>query len=120
MPLTDAEIICMWMEPKPQGEAPLSLTFRGDLDSPGRFWVAFEYSTTWQPRPLTLDALWEVEERLTDVELGWYGYFSKLYEVTHAESRLNSDIRICHATPEQKIKALASVLRPIVESGEKT
>ena len=98
--MTDNEVICAWME--------------------------------LEPRQLTLDALWRVEERL---RLDAEGRKQKLIECLTTDDKavirrwvnyalaLNREFAIAgtyswHATPEQKIKALATVLRPIVQGKE--
>jgi hypothetical protein len=63
------------------------------------------------PRDLTLDALWEVEERL--LQEFWHQGLAHKYQ-----NAMPADHYSWHATPEQKIKALAAVLRPLVEREE--
>lgn len=88
--MTDAEVICTFMEPKPDPEE-LRL---------------------WLPGSLTLDALWEVEERLTAEQFA--AYIERLEDGWDING-LARDYGLVHARAEQKIKALAAVLRPIVE-----
>lgn len=97
-PATDEEIICTWMEPKP--EPPLRLPTEAETNS--RWWkrVYNDILRGWEPHTLTLDALWEVEERL----------LMEHRAITLREYRIG-----WHATPAQKVKALAAVLRPLVE-----
>jgi hypothetical protein len=112
--VNDAEIISTWMEPEPSG-------------APRPFWQGWwlHDGAGWHARPLTLTDLWDVEERLIqsgvmkDMPLAgfemnlWSAY---IYNLT-AEVLDDAPISVIHATPEQKIKALAAVLRPIVEKG---
>ena len=99
--LTDQEIICTWMEPKP--EPPMRLPT--EAESQSQWWkrVYNSLDRGWEPYTLTLDALWEVEERLTALEWGEY-----LLNLPYIKRE------VVHATPAQKIKALAAVLRPLV------
>jgi hypothetical protein len=115
--LSDAAVICTFMEPKPK-------------DRPGAF-GANEYwwrwgwryvgpsipqqetpvEYCWLPRNLTLDALWEVEERLK-------AHPAYLW-IHYASGQFPLDRWTClHATPKQKIEALAKVLRLLVEREE--
>ncbi len=120
--MTDEEIICGWMEPKPpEDSAPLSRTYRGDIFSDGEFWMADEYTTVWHVVPLTLDldALHLVEARLTDIQ--WATYQLALASVIDPKKRISEQELLAmrpwvwklfqHASAEQKIKALAAVLR---------
>jgi hypothetical protein len=90
--LSDTEIVIAWMEP-------------GLLD-------------IWMYRGrLTLDALWEVEERLTNNQ--WLEYRRQILgypELAMIRDRLEvEEKRLLHATPFVKIRALAAVLRPLME-----
>ena len=60
--MTDEELICSLMEPKPAHWA--------EPGTATEWWVRTELG--WMPYPLTLDALREVEERLTDEQ--WQRY----------------------------------------------
>lgn len=97
--MTDKEFICQFMETKPDPN-----THGGTCRSPKGWW--FWYGK-WETTKLTLDALWEVEERLTDEQ--WQEYDAELGGST--TSVLSPNFGMIHATAEQKIKALASVLR---------
>ena len=107
--MNDEEIICTFMEPKPPD------TDRGERGtSPGGWWklrwsVLDQRFRAWPNDDKTdsLDALWEVEERLTDEQ--WYRYTGNLPTGRWWSKEL------AHATAAHKIKALASVLRPEVE-----
>ncbi len=60
----------------------------------------------WQARSLTLDALWEVEARLSAAQVHDY-----LMALVGATTDIAVIAQAVHATAEQKIKALAQVLR---------
>jgi hypothetical protein len=114
--MTDQEVICTWMEPKPTAAASSTVSagawwnrYAG-VQRSGPAWVLTPFSGPWEPCPLTLDALWEVEERLTPEQQGQYT--TALLAIIAVPFRCGWT---WHATPEQKIKALASVLRPLVE-----
>ena len=109
--MTDEEVICTAMEAR-----PLHIPSRlGEFVTP--WWIYHDKEQRppglgsldcWTPVDLTLDRLWLVEERLTDEQWDTYAY----------DPAFNGSPRgWLHATPEQKIKALAAVLRPTVESG---
>jgi hypothetical protein len=113
--LSDEEIICTWMEPKPP-ESPCATNERSRLS----FWrpqFTRHHEPAWVPIRLTLDALWEVEERLIQE---WrrtkklvacarmVGYKHKLKGATVDNE--------WHADAPTRIKALAAVLRAVVES----
>src|SRR5438552_14772929 len=105
--MTDKEIICTFMEPRDKyrvgGICPRSM-----LD----WWQSDCQSLTDNfPVKLTLDHLREVEARLTNEQ--WLAYMGNLWgapldvlevlEISHVKNML-------HASAEQKIKALASVI----------
>lgn len=103
---SDEETICEWMQPK-----PVRVWSR---DSGGREWWSAVWSseTGWQFHPilLTLDALWEVEERLTEEQ--WRKYESMSVGWWSDGPKIISGFRAAvHATTEQKIAALAQVIR---------
>ena len=93
---SDAEVICAWMEPKPDNRTTNVQT---------NWWMFLCLDSGWVPRKLTLDRLWEVEERLTEKQRGEY-YFI-FWERRDRENWWT----LLHATSEQKIKALAAVIR---------
>lgn len=118
--MTNQEIICTFMEPRP------SAGFATDTASIGGWWRRYAgvgrsrpdwqskpFNGPWLPHVLTLVELWEVEERLTDEQ--WEAY--SLVLVPSGDRFVRDRI---HATPEQKINALAAILRPIVEKQETT
>lgn len=94
--MTDEEIICTFMEP-----------LRDKWALPKWWhWAGGKRKL----RDLGLDALREVQARLTDEQ--WATY----------ESQFNSAStwrQLLHASTEQKIKALAAVLRPSMEAAQK-
>lgn len=112
--MTNEEIICGWMQPRPRD---------GDAEDDGKWWrshnTAICFGEHWitVPADLTLDRLHEVEARLTDEQ--WEGYIGILAGVpikralsTHDYYLDHMDEReLVHATAEQKIKALAEVIR---------
>ncbi len=120
--MTDSEVICTWMDPKP----PIGWLAAEFSLQRSRWWLASSDWDEWAPMPLTLDALWEVEERLTKDQ--WQSYCA-----TFAVENIGRDIadeqtyenqviwdRIhLHASPFVKIRALAAVLRPLVEGAAK-
>ena len=91
--MTDEEVICAFMEP----EADLRID--SDFEWWGQIWSNGVRSVF--PRTLTLDALWEVEERLTTLQA--VNYAGLLLDGQEGWT--------WHATAAQKIKALATVLR---------
>lgn len=122
--MTDQEVIATWMG----GTKPKATDIR-DYDQP-KWWTAmFEFdahsrvvpgSRIWTPRNLTLDALHEVEARLSDEQWRAYrksairgGWYRDDWCVQHDHTTMFQSA--CHASAEQKITALASVLRPEVE-----
>lgn len=106
--MTPAEIICQFMEPKPS-MPPWKLLGRSALG----WWVASsdEDDAFWLPRQLDLGLLWEVEDRLTDEQ--WWKYESTLAGSGAAVRPLLEMVKAhIHATPAQKMAALAKVLAP--------
>ena len=89
----DAEVIRRWM----QGCYPWPA--EGHL----RYW--------WTVDPLTLDALHEVEARLTDEQ--WKRYVPRFdaYSTMPSSNWFTLSKPFLHATAEQKIAALAAVIR---------
>ncbi len=89
------EIICRWMEPtlsKNSGKWML--------------WTGFNFL----PRHLSLDALHEVEAKLTDEQWTEYrGWF--MVEHSMAGHKVPLGSYLLHVTAEQKITALAAVLK---------
>jgi len=114
MPLSDAEVICTWMEPKPKfpdvfGDVRISAGGWWKWRSPraGARWPGKTGPN--ESKVDSLDALHEVEARLTDEQ--WQKYAGLMMDpagIKHTHFLL-------HATAEQKISALAAVLRPEME-----
>jgi hypothetical protein len=108
--LSDEEVLATFMETKPNGGGRRGSHwwwYRSGLNS----------GAGWRPRSLDLDALHEVEARLTDEQ--WDKYQRGLSVYCGSELRagdVRASIRqMIHALPVQKIRALAAVLRPEVE-----
>lgn len=91
----DAEVIAEWMEPKPIGVQA----------DPPTWWMFESVATGWAPRLAKLDALWHVEERL--IRLGYADACNlAIVSALHGE-----DTYSWHATIEQKLRALADLIR---------
>jgi|SRR6266853_4554718 len=101
---TDEEIIGAFMEPKPE---------HSRQSRPGFAWWIWNSShQEWIPGNLTLDALWQVEERLTEEQ--WWDYEKRLANGhwSNGPASLLFVIKAhIHATAAEKIKALAEVLK---------
>lgn len=96
--LFDQEVICGFMEPV--------VGFRGcDFPRSLKGWWTAELGQPKQPRELTLNECHAVEERLTDEQ--WDAY-EELFDSVILWGRERS---LLHASAEQKIRALAAVLR---------
>ncbi len=93
MPKSDEALICWWLEPYP---ATLKVD---DVEWHGCRYRAGEW--TYTPLDLDLDAVWEVEERIIQRGL------ADRYRVWLVES----DAYFWHASLQQKIAALALVIR---------
>lgn len=104
--MTDAEVICGFMEPMPTGGLEGWMK-SGFLSPEGGWWVLTiddggEYLWVADTH-LTLDSLHEVEERLTPEQLS-------LYDMLLRNGR-GYPTYVWHADAPQRIKALAAVLR---------
>ncbi len=112
MSLTDEEVICGWMEPKPEPH-----THGGTFRSGKGWW--YWTGATWQPNVLTLDVLWGVEERLTEEQ--WERYYHQFVRYDNPVDPVRWSVTdrkyrwALHATSQQKVKALAEVLREAKE-----
>lgn len=95
---TDMEVICAFMEKRPGPNEHGGTGWSG-----GRWWY---WSRSWMPRELTLDAIHEVEERLSGEQRLVY-----LLEISRNGTPETGYWRRIHATAATKIKALAAVLR---------
>lgn len=84
-----------------------------------KWWVLLDPNAPWRPVPLTLDRLHEVEARLMDLQ--WKRYRSEFRQVVERSDGTHSkDLWVrsaLHATAEQKIKALAAVIRAEAKRG---
>ena len=115
--MTDGEVICAWMEPKPDtyNAATAMAAAKSGKDNP-IWWVTDGRTWTLRPRELDLDALWEVQDRLTDEQ--WERYECEMLAQWTPEAiglTMHGEVRhYLHATAEQKIRALAAILRPLV------
>ncbi len=101
--LTDEEVICAFMEPKPTG------SWVRDVQPTWWYFSTYDFPLGWHAKAITLDALWEVEQRLSREQIN--RYIAELLRVTLPPDRGAYDWRLIHATAAQKIAALASVLR---------
>lgn len=118
--MTNTEILCTFMEPNaPENGGVPNVDFLKKF-SPFGWWRYSGLSCNWkQPildncdQRLLLGLLWEIEERLTDEQ--WEDY-----RKTFDPGLVRWFKDYMHATPEQKIQALAAVLGPLVEQGERT
>jgi hypothetical protein len=118
--MTNEEVICQFMEPKLSNHLA-----NGTVPSPKGWWMGLsrfdpavspKIQKWWAPifgncdKRVWLGLLWEVEERLRieykkDALDLWWLYWERMEHIGFA----------WHASAEQKIKALASVLGPIVK-----
>lgn len=99
--LSDAEVICGFMEPR------LDPGWR-NMPVPLPQWWYWENEigpgfAEWHPRMLTLDALRLVEEKL----------YTELYGDRVDQKYRSINCQLWHLTAEQKIAALAEVIRGI-------
>src|SRR6185369_9847696 len=103
--MSDEEVICTWM-----GWFTGDWTGGGGLGEPAR----------WTPTLLDLDALHEVEARLAVEQ--WDEYAIAMLDkgiVRNAGVGNRFAYRMLHASAADKIKALAAVLRTVVEAAHK-
>lgn len=99
---TNAEVIASFMEPIPKTE-----DYNTDDFSPDGWWEAVfqtEYCVGWTPCRLTLNECREVEARLTDEQ--WRDYLNAFPDDWIGYTQF-----WVHASAEQKIVALATMLR---------
>lgn len=117
--MTPAEIICTFMEPRPAPSDSHAAT-----ETKWWLWaftgVVFPREYKWLPRHLDLGLLWEVEERLTKAQ--WRTYrreFRLIVEREDGGFPLGQRVQAyLHATPAQKMAALAKVLAPVKTAAE--
>lgn len=104
--MTDAEIICEFMEPKPASSE------RGKHVPADRWWDWDLRSPEWFPVELTLDKLHDVEAKLTDEQ---WRHYEKLLAHGHWDNGPASLLFIVkahvHADAATKLRCLAAVLR---------
>jgi|GEM_PF-5156549 len=104
--MTDAEVVCTWMEPKPEPKGISVISYWWEVrtictgtGSGGHFGTYGVFNKT-----LTDDHIRRIEDALSPFQLVQYG------------NQFPIDRLAClRATPERKIAALAAVLRPLVE-----
>lgn len=104
--MTDGETVCGFMESRP--------SWPNDRFD-GAWWTGlWSTESGWQfyPRSLTLDSLREVQERLLLTNEQWTDYIFALSASTQTHPIGLDDIRgYLSATVEQKVQALAAVIR---------
>ena len=76
-----------------------------------KWWVPYGGGTNYAPQILTLDRLWLVEDRLTEAQMREYE--ARLWAATGQSMMTWS---VIHATWQQKLTALARVIRETKES----
>lgn len=116
--MTDAEVICTWMEPR-----SADAQFRSDIECDQTGWWRHKWSVpnqcyrAWPNGDKTdsLDALWEVEAKL--IGLGYRDHLDNAISLEVWRDAVD-DASTWHATAEQKIKALAAVLRGALKVAE--
>ena len=113
MKLSDEEIICGWMEKRP----PDGKGDKVEHAYEPRWWgcsyqvepkpsgIGKEFHWQWHPITLTLDRLWEVEEKLpSELRLDYW------LELTHGGPPELGYWRILHADTSTRISALTRIL----------
>lgn len=110
--MTDQEIVATFMEPL--GTRRFSKGRLSNVQISDGGWWTYTHEvrdgtqrTGYAPRCDSLDALHEVEERLSNEQ--WIAYDDELRSST--TSAISLHFGLIHATPFQKIRALATVLR---------
>ena len=111
--MSDAEVICGWMEPMPL-ESPGAYCERIHADGGNHTWPDWweeseEYGGEWQPTTIALNECHEVEAQLTEEQWNEYQSMLDAYCLSWPFGKLNW--WAIHATAEQKVKALAAVIR---------
>lgn len=102
--MTPAEIVASFMEERPEDP-------RGH-DDPSPFWWRRTYlhEKPWEPREVSLDGMRLVEERLNCGRT--WAYDNAL------QRQVSGEYYVWHASAEQKLAALAEVLRGVVEKAK--
>ncbi len=113
--MRDEEIICQFMEPRPE-HPPYSWQSQIEWGrpTPGGWWYADSTVGVhghWRPCELTLDRLRLVEARLTDEQWDLYRAILTIHSIW-------TDRHLIHLAPDQKVKALAEVLRSSKEQAD--
>ncbi len=112
--MTDEEIICTFMEPRPNPNNPASRWWRYISKTGGGWRIE-------GPAKLDLDALREVQAGLTEEQWRVYesrlvgGVWDQMGNPYQQQNQYRLNMKIAHATAEQKTAALAAVLRPEME-----
>jgi hypothetical protein len=119
--VTNEEMIASFMEPRPG----LPLAYSHHLVSLKRWWILVPINgggMSWIANGLSLDRLREVESRLTEEQVGHYDRLLDMATKLGAHGNDNpaaATVFPWHASAEQKIAALASVLpQPPAEVGK--
>jgi hypothetical protein len=129
--MTDQEVLCWSMEPKPESVKGLALRYSGNQDgtdaehytSPNGWWIADAEDGILKPREITLNECREIQAPLTDQQ--WRHYCVLMFHTCCREARTTNLIEdeltknrrpLLHADATTRITALAAVLRPIVEA----
>lgn len=118
--MRDAEVICAFMEAKPQFRSGFTVFYRGNQHavtteewrSPGGWWRidTADDDRKVEPRELELNALHEVEARLSDEQFEIY----KIGLIPLGQMA-NAEYWHIHANVEDKTRVLAFILRREVE-----
>lgn len=110
MPLSDAEVLATFMEPRPGKEY-----WEYDWDHTSEpCWWSVGRTGQWVPRDITLNECREIEARLADRQ--WREYIDAIVPVS---GNIYDDCTaFLHADASTKIEALARVLRPLVAPEE--
>lgn len=116
--MSDEEVICAWMEPRPETPAVRDWLTRY---SDQLWWVLTDKPdgspAGWLPGKLTLDRLRLVEERLTEEQWARYGELHFLRAEALCGGRDDFRKGMLHASAAEKIRALAAVIRESAGKG---
>ncbi len=118
--MTDPEVICTWMEPDAPANGGIPNSEILKKFSPKGWWRYNGLACNWklpiliasQDKRSLFGYLWEVEDRLTDDQ--WREYANLMMD----PAGIHHTRFLLHATPGQKIKALAAVLRQSGQGSE--
>ena len=111
--LSDEEVICEFMEKRSTIECRVG----GGKSWGGWWWRETEWSdhlkwTAWRPIYLDLETLHEVQNRLDNGQ--WPAYIAHLSDTSDIFT-FSAVVALVRISASRKIKALAQVLRPLVE-----